>query len=71
MASSYLKIAWRNLNRNKSLFIINVVGLTLGIASVILISLFVLDELSYDTFHDKSDSIARVVLRGQMGCEII
>ena len=71
MASSYLKIAWRNLNRNKSLFIINVVGLTLGIASVILISLFVLDELSYDTFHDKSDSIARVVLRGQMGGEII
>ncbi|MEL6974525.1 MAG: ABC transporter permease [Bacteroidota bacterium] len=71
MTSSYLKIAWRNLNRNKSLFIINVVGLTLGIASVILISLFVLDELSYDTFHDKSDRIARVVLRGQMGGEII
>lgn len=71
MLKNQLKIAWRNLLKSKSLFSINIIGLTLGIATALLIVLFVIDELSYDTYHKNADNIFRVVLRGQMGGEII
>ncbi|MEM8927516.1 MAG: ABC transporter permease [Bacteroidota bacterium] len=71
MTRNYLKIAWRNLKKNKGLFAINVIGLSLGIASCLLIALFVLDELSYDRFNEKSDQIVRVTLNAKIGDEII
>ena len=71
MLKNYLKIAWRNIKKNRALFSINVIGLALGIATCLIISLFVIDELSYDRFHEKKDQIARVVLNAKMGDEII
>lgn len=57
MIRNYLKIAWRNLIRNKSFSIINISGLAIGMASTILILLWILNEVSYDRFHEKKDRI--------------
>jgi putative ABC transport system permease protein len=54
MLKNYLKIAVRNLLKHKVFSVINVVGLSLGLATGILILMFVLDELSFDRFHAKS-----------------
>ncbi len=66
MLTNYLKIAWRNLLRNKAFSAINIVGLAIGLATCLLISLFVLNELSYDRFNEKADRIVRVIFRGTM-----
>lgn len=71
MFKSYLKIGWRNLLKNTSLFAINVTGLALGIATCLVIMLFVADELSFDRFHAKADRIIRIVLKGKVNGEII
>ncbi|WP_299607401.1 ABC transporter permease [uncultured Aquimarina sp.] len=60
MIRNYLKIAWRNLIKNKGITFINTVGLSLGICCFILIALFVTDEISYDRFHEKADQIYRI-----------
>lgn len=64
MLQNYIKIAWRNLLRNRTFSAINIVGLAIGLATCLLISLFVLNELSFDRFHEKADRIVRVVFRG-------
>ncbi len=51
MIRNYLKIALRNLLRNSTYSIINLAGLSVGLASSILIGLWVMDELSFDSFH--------------------
>jgi putative ABC transport system permease protein len=60
MFQNYLKIALRNLVRHKGYTAINVLGLTVGIASCVLICLYIQDELSYDRFHANKDRIYRV-----------
>jgi putative ABC transport system permease protein len=67
MLKNYVKIALRNLLKYKGTSFINIFGLSVGITCCILISLFVLDELSYDRYHEKSDQIFRVTLRGIVG----
>lgn len=62
MFKSYLKTAWRNLSKHKAYSIINVMGLTLGIASCLVIFLVVQYELSYDKFNSKADRTYRVTL---------
>ncbi len=52
---NYIKIAWRNLIQRKGYSIINVLGLSIGLASCLLIALYVQYEWSYDTFHDDAD----------------
>ncbi|MCY7358466.1 MAG: ABC transporter permease [Rudanella sp.] len=69
MFRNYLKIAWRNLIRDKIFSVINITGLAIGMATCLLISLFVLDELSYDRFNEKADRIVRVVFKGTMNGE--
>ena len=64
MLRNYFKIAFRNLLRNKTFSAINVLGLSLGISTCLLILLFVQQELSYDSFNEKADRIVRVVFRG-------
>jgi len=64
MLRNYLKIAWRNLIKQKAFSFINVVGLAIGLATCLLISLYVFDELRFDRFHDKADRIVRVVFKG-------
>ncbi|MVM30784.1 FtsX-like permease family protein [Spirosoma sp. HMF4905] len=60
MLLNYLKIAYRNLLRQKGFSLINIVGLTVGLTCCFLILLFVRHELSYDTFQQKYDRIYRV-----------
>lgn len=71
MIRNYLTIAWRNLKRNVAFSAINIVGLSIGMATCLLISLFVIDELSYDRFHANADRIYRVVFRGTLNGESI
>ncbi|MBB6005311.1 ABC transporter permease [Arcicella rosea] len=66
MIQNYLKIAIRNLLRNKVFSAINIVGLALGIATCLVIMLFVYDELSYDRFNEKTDRIFRVVFKASI-----
>lgn len=58
MFKNYLKIAWRNLVRNKTLSLINIGGLAVGMAVAILIGLWIWDELSFDKYHQNYDHIA-------------
>ena len=62
MFRNYLKIAWRTLLRNRVLSTINIVGLSAGLAAVMLIGLFVQDEVSYDRFQARGRQLYRVVL---------
>jgi len=71
MFKNYLKIAWRNILKNKGLFSINILGLSLGIATCLAITLFVVDELSYDRYNEKGDQMARVILKAKLADEII
>ena len=57
MLRNYFKIAWRNLQRNKVAGLINILGLTLGLTCCLLIAAYVLDDLSYDRFHQNADRI--------------
>lgn len=61
MLKNYIKIAIRNLVRNRVYSIINILGLTLGITCASFLFLLVMDELSFDTMYSKSDRIYRVV----------
>src|SRR5205085_39125 len=60
MLQNYLKVALRNLWKNKTFSAINILGLAIGIGTCLLITLYVLDELSFDRFNTKSDRIYRV-----------
>ena len=60
MFTNYLKIAWRNLQKQRFYAGINILGLSIGIACCLLISLFVWDELHYDQYHEKASQIYRV-----------
>lgn len=61
MFKNYLKIALRNLQRNKIYSVINIVGLALGLVCAMLIILYVKDEVSYDRFHKNINNIYRIV----------
>jgi ABC-type antimicrobial peptide transport system permease subunit len=57
MLRNYLKIAFRNVKRHKVYSFINIAGLTIGMTCVVLLLLWIQDELSYDKFHEKIDDI--------------
>jgi putative ABC transport system permease protein len=61
MIKSYLKIAWRNLMKNKIFSFINITGLTIGITVCMMIFLFIMNEFSVDKFHKNGDQIYRVM----------
>ena len=63
MIKNYLKIAWRNLNRNKAFSAINIFGLAFGMACALLIMLWVTDEKSVDHFHKNGKQIYQVYER--------
>ena len=66
MLRSYFLVALRNLWRQKGYTLINILGLTVGLASTIFILLYVINEMTYDRFHEKSDRIYRVWISGSM-----
>jgi len=61
MWRNYLKIAFRNIVRNRTYSLVNIIGLAIGIACFILIALYIADELSYDRYHQNAKNIYRVV----------
>lgn len=62
MITNYFKLIIRNLKRRSLFTFINVTGLAIGLASVLVIVSYVKDELSYDQFHSKHDRIYRITL---------
>lgn len=62
MTRNHLKISYRNLAKNKVYAAINILGLSIGIASVMLIAIYVNYETSYDEFYEDSDRIHRIAL---------
>src|SRR5579872_6223212 len=63
MIKSYFKIAFRRLQRTRLYTLINLFGLTAGIASCLLIGLFIINELSYDRFNVNADRIVRMTMQ--------
>ncbi|MBD2702327.1 ABC transporter permease [Spirosoma sp. BT702] len=61
MLRNYLKIAFRNLARQKGYSFINIGGLAVGMAVAMLIGLWIYDELTFDTYHKNYDRIAQVM----------
>ncbi len=61
MIENYFKTAWKNLVRNKVYSIINIAGLSIGLACCMLIILHNNDEVSYDRFHKNVNNIYRIV----------
>jgi ABC-type antimicrobial peptide transport system permease subunit len=61
MIKNYLKIAWRNLVKNKASSLINIGGLAVGMAVAMLIGLWIWDEVSYDKSFPNHDRIAQVM----------
>lgn len=66
MLTNYLKTAYRNLLRNKVFSGINVIGLTVGLASCLLLFMYITHELSYDDFQKKADRLVRVTMEYSM-----
>lgn len=64
MIKTYLKIAWRNLVKNRISTFINIGGLAVGMAVAMLIGLWIYDELSFNKFHENYDRIAQIMTRG-------
>ena len=60
MFRNYIKIAWRNLWKSKTFSIVNITGLAVGIAGVLLITFHIRHELSYEEGFEKADRIYRV-----------
>jgi len=63
MIKNYFKTAFRNLRRNKVYSLINILGLSLGLACAMLIILYVKDEVSYDRFHKDVKQIYRIGMK--------
>ncbi|MDE3182970.1 MAG: ABC transporter permease [Bacteroidota bacterium] len=60
MFKNYLKTAWRSILNSKVYSVLNIVGLAIGLSCFLLISLYVMDELSYDRFYPNSERIYRI-----------
>jgi putative ABC transport system permease protein len=67
MFRNYLKIALRNLKKDKAVTFINVAGLAIGVACFIMLSLFIIEELQHDTFNKNYKNIYRVYTRIHIG----
>jgi putative ABC transport system permease protein len=72
MIKNYLKIAFRNILRYKAFSFINIAGLAVGMASAILIFLWMYNQVTFDNFHEKKDRIYEVWNRsntnGKINC---
>ena len=62
MLKNYATITWRNIKRHKTYSFINIAGLAVGLACCLLIALWIMDEQSYDRFHENRDRLYRVVV---------
>jgi len=69
MIKNYFKIALRNLKKNRLYAFINILGLTVGIVSCLMIGIYIKHELSYDRFNQNADKIVRVTMDYNFGGE--
>lgn len=60
MIKNNIKIAWRSLLKNRSYSVINITGLAVGLAAVLLISLWIQNQIKYDNFYPDKDQIYKV-----------
>jgi putative ABC transport system permease protein len=67
MLNNLIKYSLRSFKRQRAYVIINVLGLSIGIACSLLIALFVINEASYDKFNTKKERIFRLILNGKIG----
>lgn len=67
MIKNYITTAIRNITKHKFFSIINILGLSVGIACSLFVALYILDEVSYDKFNENGDRIYRVVLDAKVG----
>ncbi|MBI5010759.1 MAG: ABC transporter permease, partial [Bacteroidia bacterium] len=67
MLQNLFKYTVRSFKRQRTYVIINILGLSTGIACSLLIALFVINEAGYDTYHVKKDRIFRAILNGKVG----
>ncbi|UCD17319.1 MAG: ABC transporter permease, partial [Candidatus Zixiibacteriota bacterium] len=65
MFRNFMKVAVRNLQRHKAYSFINIVGLAVGMACCMLIMLWVVDEVSYDNFHENGNNVYRILSTGR------
>ena len=70
MILNYLKIAYRNIIRQKFYSLLNIAGLAISITCCILISLYIQEEVSYDKFQPDGERIYRLCNRNNMGGKI-
>ena len=70
MFENYIKIALRNLTKHKIFSFINITGFALGMSLCFVLLLFIIQEFSYDRFHEDSDSIYRVIKNEKAGDKI-
>ena len=70
MIINYLRIAFRNLRKHLTYSIINVAGLGLGLATCMLLVIWISQELSYDKFHTKADRIYRSSMEYSFGGQV-
>ena len=67
MLKNLIRLSLRSFKRQRAYIIINILGLSIGIACSLLIALYVINEASYDKFNAKSDRIYRTILNGKIG----
>jgi len=70
MVSNYFKIIYRNLIRNKTYTLINILGLSVGLSVCLIILEYVNFEKSYDRFHPQSSNIYRVILGSESSGQV-
>ena len=67
MLIKLIQYSYRALSRQRTYVVLNILGLSIGMACSFIIALFIMNELSYDTYHDKKDQIYRLILNGKIG----
>jgi putative ABC transport system permease protein len=70
MFLNYLKVALRNIKKQKGYALINIAGLAIGMAACFLILLWVQDELGFDAYHENADSIYRLTIDASLGTQM-
>ncbi|MBN1224472.1 MAG: ABC transporter permease [Candidatus Aminicenantes bacterium] len=70
MFNNYLKVALRNIKKQKGYALINISGLAIGMAACIMILLWVQDELGFDKYHENADRIYRVTIDANLGTQM-
>ncbi|MEZ4811166.1 MAG: ABC transporter permease [Allomuricauda sp.] len=65
MIRTHLKIAWRNLKRNPMFSLINILGLSTGLASAFLIFFWVTDEMMVDKFHENDANLYQILMKSE------